>query len=452
MKTQADEVLADEQFESALITMIWEDAIELPESIAITGKLKKRPFHLSVLLSNIESFYSPIAAEKGLTFSMNVGPEISGSYLGDQPKIGRILRSLIDNAVAYTTDGEVTVTCLHRGGELTVTISDTGIGLSSEQLKLFSGQLRVSEIDPLEEISTSGLRGVALSRTLCDVLGGRITVKSEEAVGTVLTVILPLEKLAVQADPLPDGESMIHQWRQQHRDHPGLETVLARGLDYMEDELEQLMSMLEGNRFHEMSGMLHAMKGFPGGFGLQDIYLKIKALEQEVNRENGDAEYLKRELQNLKQLVASIPRPSASGPAKQPSPAAASASGPTSWGAAKRVLIADDDRMNCEMVVYLLKKIDVDYTVVHNGEAVLERLAENRYDLLLIDIRMPVLGGLETVRRIREADTMDDLTIIAMTANDNPDNETRFKALGCDDFVAKPIDLDDLTLKIASRI
>lgn len=119
-----------------------------------------------------------------------------------------------------------------------------------------------------------------------------------------------------------------------------------------------------------------------------------------------------------------------------------------------KVLAAEDNEENRNLVAALLEKIGVDFDFAVNGKIALDKLAADHYDLLLLDMQMPVMDGLETIKRIRSDEKQKDLYIIALTAHAIKGDEEKYKEAGCNDYIPKPIDkvifrkkLDDLIMK-----
>jgi len=418
------------------------------------GDDSREPFSLQVLLANIEALYAPLAAERGLGFSMSAGSHIDGRFIGNQGNIAHILRNVISNAIGSTEHGEIAVTSLYRNGCLRLSVSNTGRGLSRQEPDLIHPKEAGIDLESPEKTDTNPLKGLTLTETLCHIVGGRISVKSDRSAGTILTVSLPLQKAAEDFGSLSSGEKIVLKWQEKYKDKPDLITVLNRGIEHLKLEMQELPALAEANRWDAVSEKLHAMKGFPGGFGLSEIYERIKALEGQISGNDPDKAAFFRQLEELRGFVETLPPLQgyavgmAAAGVQQHHPHGS----PEPTECRKRILVADDDRMNCEMIGYLLRKLNLDFAMVHNGEEVLKALESEPYDVLLLDMRMPVLGGLDTLERIRRQTALEKLCIIAMTANDNAGDEGRYKALGCDEFVAKPIDLEELTGKIRKAI
>ena len=418
-------------------------------SAAATESVQKRMFSLSELLTKIETHYSTVATSKGLGFSMSIDREIDGLFQGDPVKIVQVLGGVIGCAINATDAGELSVTCLYRNRYLKSSVSDTGIELSQQQVEsINSSNSLKQQSQPIPDQSTIDPQWSTIM-SACNFIGGRITVKSENAVGSVLTVTLPLERNPSSPVAIAEEVKTLSRWQRKYADIPGMKNVLVRGLERLQHEFDELVELLDNNNSSKAAELLHRMKSFPGGFGLTDLYANICKVEQLAGQENDHKEHQMRLISELKEQVFAISQ-HVSQIADPPAPSSVESGLNESTNKQRhgRVLVADDDRLNCDMIGYLLNQLQLDYAVVHEGEAVLNLLQTERFDLLLLDIRMPVMGGVETMQRIREQSALSDLFIIVMTANVNPNDEIRLNTLGCNEFVAKPIDLDNLTAKI----
>lgn len=116
------------------------------------------------------------------------------------------------------------------------------------------------------------------------------------------------------------------------------------------------------------------------------------------------------------------------------------------------VLLAEDDEMNQSLIRDMLKNINLGVTVTANGQEALDRLAEGRYDLLLLDMQMPVLDGMQTIDVIRKNETWKNLYVIALTGEAMPGDAEKFLRAGCNDYLAKPIDLETFYGKIYALV
>ncbi len=113
-----------------------------------------------------------------------------------------------------------------------------------------------------------------------------------------------------------------------------------------------------------------------------------------------------------------------------------------------KVLIAEDNVINQKLMLHIFKRLNVDFTIVNNGEEVLDFLESNRADLIILDIQMPKLGGVETVRLIREDDRLKNIPVIALTAQAMSGDKEEFIKNGFNDFLSKPVDTAMLKEKL----
>lgn len=117
----------------------------------------------------------------------------------------------------------------------------------------------------------------------------------------------------------------------------------------------------------------------------------------------------------------------------------------------KRILLAEDNAFNRDLITQILQD-EYDILVVSDGAAAIMMALENRPDLILMDMGMPVVDGWEATRRIKEHDLLKTIPLVAVTSHAMREDEQRARAAGCDDYLAKPIDQDDLVAKIRKLI
>jgi PAS domain S-box-containing protein len=310
------------------------DILDLSKIEAGRIELERLPFAPADLARKIEAAYALKADSKGIDLSVTAGPGADIPRLGDAPRIMQILHNLLSNAVKFTEAGAVTVTLGGAPGEpLTITVSDTGIGMTPEQTARIFDEFTQADASTTRRYGGTGL-GMSIARRLIDLMVGRIAIESVPGKGTRITVTLPL-------DALPAAE--------------------ARAI--------------------------------------------VKA-------------------------PAALP----------PLPPL-------------RVLAAEDNEINRIVLSAMLAQIGQTATFVENGAAAVAACAETPYDLLLIDIAMPGIDGVEALHRIRSlppAAPARAAPAIAVTANALSHQVAAYLAAGFAGHVAKPI--DGATLDAAMRL
>ncbi len=117
-------------------------------------------------------------------------------------------------------------------------------------------------------------------------------------------------------------------------------------------------------------------------------------------------------------------------------------------GVKLRVLLAEDDEMNQNLIREMLRNLGLDTVVTANGQEALDRLEEADFDLLILDMQMPVLDGMQTITRIRQNDRLQNLYVLALTGEAMPGDKEKFLRIGCNDYLAKPLELGVFYRKI----
>ncbi|MGA0600871.1 ATP-binding protein [Caulobacter sp. KR2-114] len=317
-----------------MLLAILNDILDLSKIEAGRLELEMLDFDLDALALGLAGAFEPLAGAKGLAFELVVEPGAGGAWRGDPLRVRQILYNLASNAVKFTAAGGVGVRLAPTDEGLRITVSDTGIGMSPEQVDRLFDKFVQADSSMTRRFGGAGL-GLAICRQLCRAMGGRIEVESAPGAGSRFTVELPL----------------------------------ARG------RLEP-----------------------PG--------------------------------------------------------AAAGDSQPVE-GRALRILAAEDNAVNQMVLKTLLAQAGLEPVLVADGQAALAAWEAEAWDLILMDVQMPVMDGLAATRRIRlrEAEIgRRPAPIIALTANALDHQVQGYREAGMTDFVAKPIQVAQLFAAIARAV
>ena len=169
------------------------DVLDLSKIEAGRLELEEAEFDIAAVAAGAHAAFSAVAAQKGLVFDLTVTRAAAGAYLGDATRVRQVLNNLISNALKFTEAGRVAVTIGRRRGALTLTVADTGIGMSpTEQGALFQ-KFAQADASTTRRFGGSGL-GLAICRELAELMGGRIDVTSVEGEGSTFVVALPLPR------------------------------------------------------------------------------------------------------------------------------------------------------------------------------------------------------------------------------------------------------------------
>lgn len=384
------------------------------------------------LLKCIFGLFQYRAKANQTEFFLDFSPSFPEWVDGFQTAITQTLLMVVDNAVQATWSGRVTMTCLFEADTLVVNVSDTGEGNS------LAKELRIgpsSEENCEDGIDKNKRTGLLIACRLVRELSGTLQLKSEPRLGNNVTIRIPVKRS--QRD---------HQSDRPRANQDPLSRVLAKGLAYLKHEVGALYIALEQNRKDRIGQILHGMKGFPAGFGLKAVHRKLEQFEELFCRQDTADNDL---LFCLDQLATTIEDLSLRFDEKDRENTPNGDEGLAVLDNTHvRILVAEDNHMNQDMIAYMLQSLGFSFSMVSNGCEALEALENSPYDLMLLDIHMPEMGGTETIKTLRMSDKWAGLPVIAVTAQHIEDDEQRIREAGCDDFIAKPIDINELSRKI----
>lgn len=444
------------------LLVIINDILDFSKIEAGRIDLENEPYSPRETLEDCLDIVTLKAREKRLELLSQIDPELPDTVQGDSTRLRQIVLNLLSNAVKFTSEGAVTLiaTVSKEGPEptLVIAVHDTGIGIAPDKVD------RIFEIFSQEDETTTrrfggtGL-GLSISRQLTELMGGSLTVKSQLHVGSTFRVTLPLqgatwqsaEEKAVPA--LPPGYLVAIV-----DDNPAYLEILGRTLRHWVQSVtlfESSQDLLQLCREGFIPHLIISDYQMPelDGLGLAKELRKIDALQDSrialLSSGHGtEVTRLRRELNLLavlnkpvrsSQLKALLPRER---PEEATQPTAPRAS-PSLQGL--RILLAEDDRVNQEVAQRLLSRVGLELVIANNGQEALELWKKERFTVVLLDMNMPVMGGLECARALRELQRPDErLRIIALTAAATAEDRQRCTNAGMDDWVTKPFRVDDV--------
>jgi signal transduction histidine kinase len=309
------------------------DVLDLSKIEAGRIEFESAPFDVSEVAADVQAAFA-VKAGAGVAFSIEVAPDAAGRWNGDAVRVRQILYNLVSNALKFTREGEVRVRVARaatRGGEgLSLTVSDTGIGIAPEVLPRLFDKFVQADSTITRRFGGAGL-GLAICRQLAQLMGGEISVESTPGEGSVFTVFLPMPFAG------PAAPCVAPPAAQRARETAGLDRL--------------------------------------------------------------------------------------------------------------RVLAAEDNETNQLVLKTLLGAFGVEPTIVADGAQAVATWSKGGYDLVLMDIQMPVMDGVAATREIRRRERTGDLghtPIVALSANAMKHQVEEYLAAGMDSHLAKPIQVDRL--------
>ncbi|QJD30614.1 response regulator [Methylococcus geothermalis] len=454
-----------------------ESLLEIINSILDFSKLEagkvdieRTEFNLPDLVEEVCALLAGRAHDKGLELNCFLPADLPRMWIGDPTRIRQVLTNLIGNSVKFTEKGEVSVQVTQAdAGEgrthLSFEISDTGIGIAPEVQERLFQPFTQADGSTSRRFGGTGL-GLSICRNLVELMGGNIRLESAPGQGSRFWFTLPLEHVAGAAAPaLPDfshrrvlvvdDNATSRVILAHYLTHWGLEVDEANRGDTALAELEAAqresrpydLVLLDLHMPHmDGYGLARAMNAKPGLKEIPRLLLSSGGLASEAElRALGIARSLLKPVRQslLFDAIADVLATQAR--EKPRTPDKSETILPAYEG--RRVLVVEDNRVNQKVIVAMLAKFRIVPDVADNGQAALERLARSRYDLVLMDCQMPVLGGYEATQelRARERSAGSGRTpVVALTAHAATGEREKCLAAGMDDYLSKPISRDRL--------
>ena len=436
-------------------------------------ELEQGEFDLEELLGNTSSLLADAAERKGLELVVEMEPGLPRLLLGDSLRLEQVLLNLAGNAVKFTERGEVSigVAALERaGGEvlLEFRVRDTGVGLSSHQLARLFRSFSQADMSITRTHGGTGL-GLAISKKLAELMGGRIGVESEPGQGSTFWFTARLGVSDRQLRELPQASDLRGRRALVVDDSFHARAALVDLLQELGFEASEASGGLEAidavrtaaiqGRPFDLVYLDWRMPGLDGvdtarrirELGLQQppILMMVSAysreeLMKEAARVGIDTVLVKpvRPSALYDATVDVLARQRGLHAAERTVDAPDASEPPTCLAAIRgaRVLLVEDNEINQLVAQEILGEAGLEVAIAENGQVALEMVQKHWYDLVFMDMQMPVMDGVTATREIRRIGRLARLPIVAMTANVMAQDRERCLEAGMNDTVTKPID------------
>jgi CheY-like chemotaxis protein len=439
------------------------------------GKLtiENADFELEKVLDNVMDLIGDKTSAKGLELVFHIHRDVPSHLRGDSLRLGQILINYSNNAVKFTERGEINITIsLREQSEhevlLHCAVRDTGIGLTREQSGHLFQSFSQADTSTTRKFGGTGL-GLVIAKKLAELMGGEVGLDSELGQGSTFWFTARLgkvdaqQKLRVLSADLQKKRVLVVD------DNTNARLVLSdmlSGMSFKVDLAESGAAALAAVEQAEAQGLPYEiifldwqMPGMNGietakllrqrqtvrvpfmimvtAYGREDV---IKATE-----EAGIDEVLIKPISNsvLFDGVIRILGEAREGPRTMGDvPSCRFTQLATIEGA--RILLVEDNELNQEVALELLKEAGLVVDLAENGKIALDRLNVEQYDLVLMDMQMPIMDGVTATLEMRKRPALKELPVVAMTANAMKADRDRCLAAGMNDHISKPIEPEDL--------
>ncbi len=457
----------------SLLTII-NDILDFSKLEAGKIELEHIEFNLPTLVEEVCALMSGRAHVKGLELNCFLPPSLPQRWQSDPTRIRQVLTNLISNAVKFTEQGEVSIKVfaqesVNNKTMLRFEVRDTGIGMSPEgQARLFQ-PFSQADSSTARRFGGTGL-GLSISKNLVNIMQGSIGVESALGQGTCFWFSLPLQatdniaparvtdlsgKRALIVDDNATNRKILRHYLQhwdvavsEEDNAPAalveLEAAIERGQAYDILLSDLHMPDMDGFALARAIGQNPAIAATPrlllssGGMGPEGERLTL-GFSQSLLKPVRQSQLFEAICNTLQTTVKSVAEP-----------AKLVESLPDY--SQKRILVAEDNKVNQKVIIAMLGKFQCTPTLAENGQIALDLLTEQNYDLILMDCQMPVMDGYEAVRTLRGQELTDNtrrIPVVALTAHAAAGEREKCLSAGMDDFLSKPIARPELAKMLA---
>ena len=449
---QSDYLSTIEKSAKNLLNII-NDILDFSKLEAGKLSLEQIPFSLRDVVNETMTLLAPSAHDKGLELSLRVNGDVPDLLSGDPLRLQQILTNLTGNAIKFTEQGNIDVTISLRKRvenqrvRLSIQIRDTGIGMSQQQQRQLFQPFNQADTSISRRYGGTGL-GLVITQKLVQQMDGSIEVDSSLEQGSRFTVTLGMRLasqphdeprpaivlqdqpiLLIEADPWSRAacEAQLQEWQMQVTSVASLSEAASRGLESVTTLLIGLSST------PDLSALQRQLSQLPVRYGrLLFLLNSHEPRLQEQLLALGASHCLSKPVPHSKLLAALTLNHAAT--LNAPQPATSRSKLPLN------VLAVDDNPANLKLITAVLDDLVAEVHSCQNGRQAVELAQRLEFDLIFMDIQMPILDGISATQTIRQEGCNQQTPIIAVTAHAIPGERERLMAQGMDEYLAKPID------------
>jgi CheY-like chemotaxis protein/HPt (histidine-containing phosphotransfer) domain-containing protein len=463
------------------LLQIINDILDFSKVDAGRLELEAEAFQLRTTVGQAVKSMAVRAHEKGLELVSAVAADVPDELVGDAGRLRQILLNLVGNAVKFTERGEIVVRVdgaseAGKGVELHVTVSDTGIGIPIAKRDIIFDAFTQADSSTTRRYGGTGL-GLAITKRLVELMRGRIWVESEEGQGSTFHFTANFGLTSEPAAPpalspehlrgLPvlviDDNATSRMALAEILSHAGLQPSVVDGATAAWRTLEEATRsgslprvVVVDHQMPEMDGLtlVSRMKETPGLAGIASVMVSSSGLPGDSSRAvtAGVDVFLTKPVSQPELIEAILSALSPGAPHVAFAPPATSL---TRRRPPLRVLLAEDNSVNQVVASRILEQQGHRVVVVETGRAALTALEQTRFDVILMDVQMPDMDGLEATAAIRARETAaaggappSRIPILALTAHAMAGDAERCLAAGADAYLSKPINATTLVRTI----
>ena len=480
-KTQHEYLSMVQDSGDALLTLL-NDILDFSKIEAGKLELETTSFDIRETLGDAMKGLGFRAHNKGLELAVRIDRAIPNSLLGDPGRIRQIIVNLVGNAIKFTEQGEVVlqIECLDKSdaqAKLRFSVIDTGVGIAQEHCSKVFQEFEQADASTTRKFGGTGL-GLSISARLVQMMDGNIWVESELGKGSKFQFELPLAvDTSTSATKQPQArvdiqgirvlivddnatnrrilKDMLTNWGMNPTTVSGGNLALQALADANEEE-DSFQLVISDVNMPEMDGLMLAkaivekallnptsvIMLTSGARPTDSSELRSLGVELHLLKPAKQSEVYDAVVQSLSALGTPMQREVVSEAKPHRVPRSSDE---------LRILLAEDNAVNQKLAIGILTKLGHQVTVANNGVEALQQIEDAEFDLVLMDVQMPEMDGLEATRELRRRESRSDqhVPVVALTAHAMKGDRERCCEAGMDDYLTKPIRLQDMADKLA---
>lgn len=471
---QKDYLSTIEQSAQGLLTVI-SDILDFSKLETGQLTLEYKPIYVRELIEEVFSIYAPQAHEKNMRLVSIINHNVPRNLLGDPQRLRQVIANLISNAIKFSLNGNIVVRATSLGEmdnqiEIKFSVADNGIGLTDEQQEnLFSAFGKIDNSDSRFQGGT-GL-GLAIAKGLVDRMKGEIGVESQYQKGSTFwfTVRLGIDRQRISQSPFVNSlyglnvlvfdnnpvcrmevTHLLSNWGVtfvEENNFNDIVNIIAANHEERPVELLILDAYTDENNF-DRERLLSGINRIRMTFKLPVIILAPPAIQRILQDDMAglNAQIVARPVvhNQLHQTMCSLLNIAHRLPSGGAVAESAESNPIPMQNRGIRILVVDDNAANLKLVCEFLRGLGVEARATSSGYEALEISEKESFDLVLMDVQMPGIDGLETTKLLRARESSDRVPIVALTAHAVNEQKTQLLLAGMDDFLSKPVGEEDL--------
>lgn len=373
-------------------------------------------FSVKELFQDIFYEHNSLAVTKNLKFEIKYDKNDITIY-SDKMKIYEIVKNLIHNAIKYTNKGFVFCEVNVNSNFLNFSVYDSGIGISKDHLEYI-----FESFGQINKHSSGAGLGLSITKKLVEILKGTITVESKVMVGTTFNVSIPIEVF----EKKNENFSVILT-KLLNSNNPSIKSILLKSILKFPIRLKSLKEAYKKQNIEQLREINHLILGTYGNLNLTLIYDISKKISDELKKNPVSFDTILYYIEELERMTHTIDYSDLFNMYLQFNTKQI------------KILIAEDVEENRDFLKAVLESPLISVTCVEHGLNALKAMKEKKFDVVFLDIHMPVMDGLQTISHIKANEELKNTPVIALTAQAIIGDKEKYLPYGFDGYITKPI-------------